>query len=106
LNPEDLAECRTLGEIVTYMQSKLSAAAPAATPKAESVTPIAETATAELPPHNEVALKKLPAADKLVDCFSKDACVVITDDGHNAGVLAEKLTANGIQVAVVRSALS
>ncbi|OED65314.1 beta-ketoacyl synthase [Vibrio splendidus ZS-139] len=106
LNPEDLAECRTLGEIVTYMQNKLSAAAPVATPKAESVTPIAETATAELPPHNEVALKKLPAADKLVDCFSKDACVVITDDGHNAGVLAEKLTANGIQVAVVRSALS
>ncbi|MEZ9681088.1 phosphopantetheine-binding protein [Vibrio splendidus] len=106
LNPEDLAECRTLGEIVTYMQSKLSAAAPVAPPKAESVTPIAETATAELPPHNEVALKKLPAADKLVDCFSKDACVVITDDGHNAGVLAEKLTANGIQVAVVRSALS
>ncbi|NAZ47932.1 acyltransferase domain-containing protein [Vibrio toranzoniae] len=106
LNPEDLAECRTLGEIVTYMQSKLSAAAPVATPKAESVTPIAETATAELPPHNEVTLKKLPAADKLVDCFSKDACVVITDDGHNAGVLAEKLTANGIQVAVVRSDLS
>ncbi|ROR18786.1 polyketide-type polyunsaturated fatty acid synthase PfaA [Vibrio crassostreae] len=106
LNPEDLAECRTLGEIVTYMQSKLSAAAPVATAKAESVTPIAETATAELPPHNEVALKKLPAADKVVDCFSKDACVVITDDGHNAGVLAEKLTANGIQVAVVRSALS
>ncbi|TWD33670.1 polyketide-type polyunsaturated fatty acid synthase PfaA [Vibrio crassostreae] len=106
LNPEDLAECRTLGEIVDYMNSKLGAAAPVATPKAESVTPIAETATAELPPHNEVALKKLPAADKLVDCFSKDACVVITDDGHNAGVLAEKLTANGIQVAVVRSALS
>ncbi|MEZ8610956.1 type I polyketide synthase [Vibrio sp. 10N.222.51.C8] len=106
LNPEDLAECRTLGEIVTYMQSKLSAAAPVATPKAESVTPIAEKATAELPPHNEVVLKKLPAADKLVDCFSKDACVVITDDGHNAGVLAEKLTANGIQVAVVRSTLS
>ncbi|MDD1824804.1 phosphopantetheine-binding protein [Photobacterium sp. ZSDE20] len=106
LNPEDLAECRTLGEIVTYMQSKLSDAAPVATAKAESVTPIAEKATAELPPHNEVALKKLPAADKLIDCFSKDACVVITDDGHNAGVLAEKLTANGIQVAVVRSALS
>ncbi|WGV98102.1 beta-ketoacyl synthase N-terminal-like domain-containing protein [Vibrio sp. YMD68] len=106
LNPEDLAECRTLGEIVTYMQSKLSAAAPVATPKAESVTPIAETATAELPPHNEVALKKLPAADKLVDCFSKDACIVITDDGHNAGVLAEKLTANGVHVAVVRSPLS
>ncbi len=38
LNPEDLAECRTLGEIVDYMNSKLSAqsasvsAAPVAAP--------------------------------------------------------------------------
>ena len=29
LNPEDLAECRTLGEIVAYMNSKLPASAPA-----------------------------------------------------------------------------
>ncbi|MGF1719194.1 phosphopantetheine-binding protein [Vibrio kyushuensis] len=107
LNPEDLAECRTLGEIVTYMQGKLSTSAPVANVEksaTQTVTPISESA--ELPPHNEVALKKLPAVDKLVDCFSKDACVVITDDGHNAGVLAEKLTANGVQVAVVRSPLS
>ncbi|MEZ8824431.1 phosphopantetheine-binding protein [Vibrio amylolyticus] len=107
LNPEDLAECRTLGEIVTYMQGKLSASAPAANVEktaTPTVAPISESV--ELPPHNEVALKKLPAVDKLVDCFSKDACVVITDDGHNAGVLAEKLTANGVQVAVVRSPLS
>ncbi len=48
-----------MGEIVTYMQSKLSAAAPeVATPQAQPVTPIAEAATTELPPHNEVALKK------------------------------------------------
>ncbi|MCL9773981.1 type I polyketide synthase [Vibrio methylphosphonaticus] len=105
LNPEDLAECRTLGEIVAYMQSKLAttgnlAAAPVATSVVE--TQNVETPVMALPPHSEVALKKLPAADRLVDCFSKDACVVITDDGHNAGVLAEKLTANGIEVAVVR----
>ncbi|MGF1748405.1 phosphopantetheine-binding protein [Vibrio cionasavignyae] len=104
LNPEDLAECRTLGEIVTYMQSKLATtanvAAVAQTGAVEAK--IVETPVTELPPHSEVALKKLPAADKLVDCFSKDTCVVITDDGHNAGVLAEKLTANGIEVAVVR----
>ncbi|WP_295890775.1 type I polyketide synthase [uncultured Vibrio sp.] len=112
LNPEDLAECRTLGEIVTYMQGKLSAPTANANEAAvQAATPIVENtsvsqAETELPPHNEVALKKLPAVDKLVDCFSKDACVVITDDGHNAGVLAEKLTANGIQVAVVRSSLS
>ncbi|WP_281222478.1 type I polyketide synthase [Photobacterium sanguinicancri] len=111
LNPEDLAECRTLGEIVTYMQSKLAADS---APTANEATPVttvsdsvsASTASADLPPHNEVALKKLPAVDKLSDCFAKNACVVITDDGHNAGVLAEKLTANGLQVAVVRSPLS
>ncbi|MGF1868922.1 phosphopantetheine-binding protein [Photobacterium indicum] len=110
LNPEDLAECRTLGEIVTYMQSKLSNASAVAAPSAPAVEnlveAIAETSNVELPPHSEVALKKLPAVDKLVDCFSKEACIVITDDGHNAGVLAEKLSANGLQVAVVRSPLS
>ncbi len=37
LNPEDLAECRTLGEIVTYMNSKL--------PAAVSVTPASTTAS-------------------------------------------------------------
>ncbi|MGF1702233.1 phosphopantetheine-binding protein [Photobacterium makurazakiensis] len=108
LNPEDLAECRTLGEIVTYMQSKLTAEAPitnASAPVATETASIA-TASADFPPHNEVALKKLPAVDKLSDCFAQNACVVITDDGHNAGVLAEKLTANGLQVAVVRSPLS
>ncbi|MFA0442746.1 beta-ketoacyl synthase [Vibrio sp. 10N.286.49.C2] len=106
LNPEDLAECRTLGEIVTYMQSKLSATNEVTATVTETATPIVAAVATELPPHSEVALKKLPAADKLVDCFSKDACVVITDDGHNAGVLAEKLTANGIEVAVVRSPMS
>ncbi|PSW05952.1 type I polyketide synthase [Photobacterium lipolyticum] len=107
LNPEDLAECRTLGEIVTYMQSKLSGASSAASATAAPVVEAAvETATVELPPHSEVALKKLPAVDKLADCFSKEACIVITDDGHNAGVLAEKLSAHGLQVAVVRSPLS
>jgi polyketide-type polyunsaturated fatty acid synthase PfaA len=102
LNPEDLAECRTLGEIVTYMQSKLGdSAATVATP-ASVVAPSAPSV--ELPPHSEVALKKLPSADKLTDCFSTDGCIVITDDGHNAGVLAEKLTANNLNVVVVRNA--
>ncbi|PMG31125.1 beta-ketoacyl synthase [Shewanella sp. 10N.286.52.C2] len=115
LNPEDLAECRTLGEIVSYMNSKLPAEgsklsaagamnSTAATNSAPQVaaTTVSELAT-DLPPHQEVALKKLPAADKLVDGFSKDACIVINDDGHNAGVLAEKLTATGLTVAVIRS---
>ena len=102
LNPEDLAECRTLGEIVTYMQSKLGDSATVATAPAAISAPA--TPNVELPPHSEVALKKLPSADKLTDCFSTDGCIVITDDGHNAGVLAEKLTANNLNVVVVRNA--
>ncbi|MGC9493392.1 type I polyketide synthase, partial [Vibrio genomosp. F10] len=39
LNPEDLAECRTLGEIVSYMNSKLSAvASPAEVPVTDGLS--------------------------------------------------------------------
>ncbi|WP_413483978.1 beta-ketoacyl synthase N-terminal-like domain-containing protein [Shewanella baltica] len=111
LNPEDLAECRTLGEIVSYMQGKLG----------QNVAPISAVVQPEptidlpphdLPPHSEVVLKKLPAAAELAQqsaqkalprVFAKDACIIISDDGHNAGVLAEKLHAQGLTVAVVRS---
>ncbi|MDO6610187.1 phosphopantetheine-binding protein [Shewanella sp. 1_MG-2023] len=104
LNPEDLAECRTLGEIVSYMNSKLTTSSVVNTAASTAAAPTATADLAnDLPPHQEVALKKLPAADKLVDCFSKDACIVINDDGHNAGVLAEKLVATGLTVAVIRS---
>ncbi|WED28075.1 phosphopantetheine-binding protein [Vibrio sp. DW001] len=111
LNPEDLAECRTLGEIVTYMQSKLSddltsASAGKISSNEAVLEPVTETLVVDLPPHNEVALKKCPAVDRLADCFDKNTCIVITDDGHNAGVLAETLSAHGLQVAVVRTPLS
>ncbi|MCL1093445.1 type I polyketide synthase [Shewanella kaireitica] len=105
LNPEDLAECRTLGEIVAYMNSKLTNVSSAATAViADAVKSVAETVTSslELPPHSEVALKKLNAADQIVDCFAADAAIVITDDGHNAGVLAEKLSKQALKVAVIR----
>ncbi|MGI2199277.1 beta-ketoacyl synthase N-terminal-like domain-containing protein [Shewanella baltica] len=124
LNPEDLAECRTLGEIVSYMQSKLGQNA-----VSQNVAPISAVVQPEptidlpphdLPPHSEVVLKKLPAAAELTQLspqqsskqsaqqaqtrvFAKDACIIISDDGHNAGVLAEKLHAQGLTVAVVRS---
>ncbi|WP_173497094.1 type I polyketide synthase [Shewanella sp. ISTPL2] len=115
LNPEDLAECRTLGEIVSYMQSKLgqNAVSQNAAPVSAVVQP---EPTIDLPPHSEVVLKKLPAAAELTQresqlsaqqavtrVFAKDACIIISDDGHNAGVLAEKLHAQGLTVAVVRS---
>ncbi|MCS6173344.1 type I polyketide synthase [Shewanella baltica] len=116
LNPEDLAECRTLGEIVSYMQSKLGQNTAA---NVVNVAVAAEPAI-DLPPHSEVVLKKLPAAAELTQLspqqsskqsaqqaqtrvFAKDACIIIIDDGHNAGVLAEKLHAQGLTVTVVRS---
>ncbi|MDT3279795.1 polyketide synthase [Shewanella scandinavica] len=122
LNPEDLAECRTLGEIVSYMQSKLGQNA-----VSQNVAPVSAVAAEpaiDLPPHSEVVLKKLPAAAELTQLspqqsskqsskqsaqqaqtrvFAKDACIIIIDDGHNAGVLAEKLHAQGLTVTVVRS---
>ncbi|MCS6135494.1 acyltransferase domain-containing protein [Shewanella baltica] len=123
LNPDDLAECRTLGEIVSYMQGKLGQNA-----VSQNVAPISAVAAEpaidlpphDLPPHSEVVLKKLPAAAELAQLspqqsskqsaqqaqtrvFAKDACIIIIDDGHNAGVLAEKLHAQGLTVAVVRS---
>ncbi|MCU7984962.1 type I polyketide synthase [Shewanella sp. SW24] len=119
LNPEDLAECRTLGEIVSYMQGKLgqNAVSQNAAPVSAVVQP---EPTIDLPPHSEVVLKKLPAAAELAQLspqqsskqsaqqavtrtFAKDACIIISDDGHNAGVLAEKLHAQGLTVVVVRS---
>ena len=124
LNPEDLAECRTLGEIVSYMQGKLgqNAVSQNAAPVSAVVQPepTIDLPPHDLPPHSEVVLKKLPAAAELTQLspqqsskqsaqqavtrtFAKDACIIISDDGHNAGVLAEKLHAQGLTVAVVRS---
>nr|ABF00127.1 polyunsaturated fatty acid synthase [Pseudoalteromonas sp. DS-12] len=154
LSPEDLAECRTLGEIVDYMfklpAEAANTSALAANPaidftrhkqaschnmvvadftyedggfiplkmRVESDVPAAvlnkgaAISTVEpnfdLPPHSEVMLK-LSAVNKLVQCFTGSGdkqdygenCVVI-DDGHNAGVIAEKLIAQGWKVAVVR----
>ncbi|ABN60943.1 type I polyketide synthase [Shewanella baltica] len=116
LNPEDLAECRTLGEIVSYMQGKLGQNTAANVVNVAVAAEPAIDLPHDLPPHSEVVLKKLPAAAELAQkatqqsaqqavtrTFAKDACIIISDDGHNAGVLAEKLHAQGLTVAVVRS---
>ncbi|MDH1471125.1 type I polyketide synthase [Shewanella sp. GD03713] len=116
LSPEDLAECRTLGEIVAlYAGSQASSEALQqnhAAPIQEIQEATAETVeeTIDLPPHSEVMLKKLPAAAELARIIATsdvqltaNSYVVIGDDGHNAGVIAEKLHAQGVKVAVVRS---
>ncbi|MGL4577568.1 MAG: SDR family NAD(P)-dependent oxidoreductase [Shewanella xiamenensis] len=113
LSPEDLAECRTLGEIVAlYAGSQASSELLQqnhAAPIQEAITETVEE-TIDLPPHSEVMLKKLPAAAELARIIATsdvqltaNSYVVIGDDGHNAGVIAEKLHAQGVKVAVVRS---
>ncbi|MGL6121715.1 MAG: SDR family NAD(P)-dependent oxidoreductase, partial [Shewanella sp.] len=130
LNPEDLAECRTLGEIVALFSQDLGQSKLGQNVASQNTSPVGAVVQSEpgidlppynlpphdLPPHSEVVLKKLPAAAELTReaaklsvqqalprVFAKDACIIISDDGHNAGVLAEKLHAKGLTVAVVRS---
>lgn len=102
-----------MGEIVAlYAGSQASSealqqnhAAPIQEATAETVEDIID-----LPPHSEAMLKKLPAAAELARIIAtsdiqltSNSYVVIGDDGHNAGVIAEKLHAQGVKVAVVRS---
>ena len=129
LNPDDLAECRTLGEIVMLFSQDLGQGKLGQNAVSQNAAPVSAVVQPEptidlpphdLPPHSEVVLKKLPAAAELAQLspkqsskqsaqqaqtrvFAKDACIIISDDGHNAGVLAEKLHAQGLTVAVVRS---
>ncbi|NMD50080.1 SDR family NAD(P)-dependent oxidoreductase [Shewanella sp. DNRA4] len=116
LSPEDLAECRTLGEIVAlYAGSQPSSEAPqqnhaATIQEIQEATAETVEETIDLPPHSEVMLKKLTAAAELARIIATsdvqltaNSYVVIGDDGHNAGVIAEKLHAQGVKVAVVRS---
>ncbi|GGN13783.1 hypothetical protein GCM10007984_09990 [Shewanella putrefaciens] len=124
LNPEDLAECRTLGEIVALFSKEIGQSKLGQNAVSQNAAPVSAVVQPEpaidLPPHSEVVLKKLPAAAELAQLspqqsskqsaqkavartFVKDAYIIISDDGHNAGVLAEKLHAQGLTVAVVRS---
>ncbi|MDR6963416.1 polyketide synthase [Shewanella putrefaciens] len=137
LNPEDLAECRTLGEIVMLFSQDIGQGKLGQNAVSQNAAPVSAVVQPEptidlpphdLPPHSEVVLKKLPAAAELTQLsaqresqlsvqgesqkaaqqaltrvFAKDGCIIISDDGHNAGVLAQKLHAQGLKVAVVSS---
>ncbi|MEZ9336221.1 hypothetical protein AB4171_26375, partial [Vibrio sp. 10N.286.51.A4] len=59
LNPEDLAECRTLGEIVDYMNSKLAPSSEAAT-----VAPATESTSNDLNPAHVQSTMMEVVADK------------------------------------------
>ncbi|WP_299006610.1 type I polyketide synthase [uncultured Shewanella sp.] len=118
LNPEEMAECRTLGEIVTYLTEQLSSlSVKVDQPKcgqkhntepnmlsANTANISSEDAqTLTLPKHSDVALTALPAlACKNLGAYPQNACIIIVDDGYNAGELAAVLRAQQLQVAVIR----
>ncbi|MDO6527220.1 SDR family NAD(P)-dependent oxidoreductase [Motilimonas sp. 1_MG-2023] len=98
LNPEDLAELRTLGEIVAYMQSKLGEGE-LIQPQA-NVTDNSDKEQTKVP--FQYALMSPIAAPKPASTKARQGQVILlTDDGHNTGIIAEKLLAKGLVPVVV-----
>ncbi|WP_299495384.1 KR domain-containing protein, partial [uncultured Shewanella sp.] len=118
LNPEEMAECRTLGDIVSYLNSQLctnSLEMDSHSPQEEEKIdvkvmtadslPLSSTISSqiELPSHSEVVLAPLPPlVEQTLNIYPQNACIIIVDDGHNAGALAEKLRLQHLQIAVIR----
>ena len=109
LNPEDLAELRTLGEIVSYMQSKVSPTEPTP-PGAKSALPLTEKSveTAENfegAPSATVELTALSSVNKIVQNISSKggANALVVDDGSGAAVaLSTKLIKEGWSVTALK----
>ncbi|WP_413730749.1 SDR family NAD(P)-dependent oxidoreductase [Shewanella sp. BJSY2023SW004] len=107
LDAASLSECRTLGQIIDCFAG--SNAEHAAEPLTQTDKMPNTQPSVALPPHSGVSLKKLPAADRFSGAsaealFAANSCALLLDDGHNAGVLAKKLTDSGINVTLVRPA--
>ncbi|TVL12892.1 type I polyketide synthase [Shewanella algae] len=107
LDAASLSECRTLGQIIDCFAG--SSAEHAAEPLTQTYEMPNTQPSVALPPHSGVSLKKLPAADRFSGAsaealFAANSCALLLDDGHNAGVLAKKLTDSGISVTLVRPA--
>jgi acyl transferase domain-containing protein len=109
LNPEDLAELRTLGEIVSYMQSKVSPTEPTP-PGAKSAVPTSEK-TADVvgdfqgAPSATVELTALSSINKIVQDVTQQggANALIVDDGTGAAVaLSGKLVKAGWNVTALK----
>jgi len=107
LDAASLSECRTLGQIIDCFAG--SNAEHTAEPLTQTYEMPNTQPSVALPPHSGVSLKKLPAADRFSGAsaealFAANSCALLLDDGHNAGVLAKKLTDSGISVTLVRPA--
>ena len=109
LNPEDLAELRTLGEIVSYMQSKVTPTEPtppgakAGIPASQAITEIA--ANFQGAPSATVELTALSSINKIVQDVTQQggANALIVDDGTGAAVaLSGKLVKAGWNVTALK----
>nr|MBL0688497.1 SDR family NAD(P)-dependent oxidoreductase [Pseudoalteromonas sp.] len=109
LNPEDLAELRTLGEIVAYMQSKVSPTDPTP-PNTKSPLPVAEKETEvnvsfQKAPSATVELTALSSVNKIVQDVTQQggANALVVDDGSGTAVaLSAKLVKAGWNVTALK----
>ncbi len=109
LKPEDLAELRTLGEIVSYMQSKVSPTEPTP-PGAKASVPASQTTTEAAAsfkgaPSATVELTALSSINKIVQDVTQQggANALIVDDGTGAAVaLSGKLVKAGWNVTALK----
>ncbi|NMF36207.1 SDR family NAD(P)-dependent oxidoreductase, partial [Flammeovirga yaeyamensis] len=120
VDPQELAELRTLAQIAEYISSKAGASTPSVAAntnssieKKKSTNQVEETTVAE--DHTsflsgnydrvaryDVELKYIPEPDQLVIEKNADAWTVITNDGSGLTVsLAQELLAEGRKVAVL-----
>ncbi|RMG77748.1 MAG: polyketide synthase, partial [Chloroflexi bacterium] len=104
LKAEDLAELRTLQEIVDYMGNvDLNGHA---SPKAEASVSTGHTTLAQIDhdiPRSPAMLKYLPMPDEIEITLPTGSVCLITDDGTDLTLeVIEKLTARGWQVAVLK----
>jgi len=115
LNPEDLAELRTLGEIVNYMQSKVTPTeptdpSPSKVKVTDSTNDTAATESFQGAPSATVALTPLSSVNKIVQNVTKSidgkqsgANALIVDDGSGTAVaLSTKLINEGWQVTALK----
>ena len=106
LNPEDLAELRTLGEIVSYMQSKVAPTEPTPPGAKASVPTAAKTTDATAgfqgAPSATVELTALSSINKIAQDVT-GANALIVDDGTGAAVaLSAKLMKAGWNVTALK----
>ncbi|SFD32776.1 type I polyketide synthase [Pseudoalteromonas denitrificans] len=101
LNPEDLAELRTLGEIVTHMQSKAGGTTSEVSAVKKPEAQVSDVVKVAGAPSATVAISRLTAVNKISQ-NTKGANALVVNDGTDAAVeLSENLINSGWNVTVV-----